>query len=117
MPEMMKAVAQSSMKEPQGRAADTHVAHVSEGVPDGGSIPPGSNLEFVCDRSRHLVCIPYSVSNLHAMARQLGIKPCWFHAGHHPHYDIPKRRIAEVMERCRVVSSRDILGIIRPRVP
>lgn len=25
-------------------------------------------LEFVCDRKRHLVCVPYSVANLHQMA-------------------------------------------------
>jgi hypothetical protein len=54
------------------------------------------------------------------MARELGIHRGWFHGGRHPHYDIPKRRIREIMARCRVVSSRDILKILmkaRDRFP
>jgi hypothetical protein len=67
-------------------------------------------LEYVCDSARHLVCLPYSITNLHRMARSLRIKPCWFHRDH---YDIPLRRMNEITEQCRVVSSREILGIIR----
>lgn len=63
---------------------------------------------------RHLVCVPYSVENLHAMAADLGIKRCWFHSGtSYPHYDIPKRRIAEIQAKCEVVSARDILRIVK----
>lgn len=69
-------------------------------------------LEYVCDAYRHLVCLPYSVDNLHRMARELGIHRGWFHAGKFPHYDIPKRRISEIKSKCRVVESREILGII-----
>lgn len=69
-------------------------------------------LEYVCDAYRHLVCRPYTVENLHQMARELGIHRGWFHAGRHPHYDIPKRRVREIMARCQVVSSRDLLAII-----
>ena len=68
-------------------------------------------MTYYCDHGRHLVCRPYSVENLHEMARQLGIKRCWYHAGRHPHYDIPKRRVAEIMARCQVVTSREILEI------
>ena len=68
-------------------------------------------LRFYCDSMRHLVCVPYSIVNLHEMARQLGIKRCWFHAGAHPHYDIPKRRIREISRQCTVVSPREILAI------
>jgi hypothetical protein len=68
-------------------------------------------LEYVCDAYRHLVCIPYSIENLHRMARELGIHRGWFHGGRHPHYDIPKRRISEIMAKCRVVPSREIVGI------
>jgi hypothetical protein len=46
------------------------------------------------------------------MARDLGIHRGWFHGGKHPHYDIPKKRVREIMARCRVVSSRDLLAII-----
>lgn len=57
-----------------------------------------------------LVCLPYSLSNLHATARDLGIKQCWFHKNH---YDIPKLRIAEIEAKCLIVSSSDIVRIIK----
>lgn len=71
-------------------------------------------LEFVCDTLRHLVCVPYSIENLHEMARRLGIKRCWFHnRATFPHYDIPARRIAEITAKCRVVRGREVLAIIK----
>ena len=66
-------------------------------------------MKFLCDNKRHLVCKPYSRQNLHAMAEELGIKRCWFHKHH---YDIPKRRIAEIHSKCTVVSIREIVRII-----
>lgn len=71
-----------------------------------------TTLQYICDAHRHLVCTPYSIENLHRMARELGIHRGWFHGGKHPHYDIPKRRISEIKAKCRVVSSRDLLAII-----
>ena len=68
---------------------------------------------FVCDRQRHLVCIPYSIPFLHTMAEQLGINRCWFHKDH---YDIPKRRIEEITAKCEVVDSRLVVKIIRGTV-
>ena len=71
-------------------------------------------LTYYCDDHRHLVCLPFSVVNLHQMARELAINPCWFHSSSRfPHYDIPKRRIAEITAKCTVVSSRDILSIVK----
>jgi hypothetical protein len=70
-------------------------------------------MQFYCDDSRHLVCVPYSVENLHAMAVALDIKRCWYHNASYPHYDIPKRRIEEIKSKCRVVSSRVILQIVK----
>ena len=67
-------------------------------------------LEYYCDRSRHLVCKPYSFANLHMMAEDLDIKRHWFHKNH---YDIPKRRIEEITEQCSIVSSKDIVRIIK----
>lgn len=67
-------------------------------------------MEYICDKARHLVCIPYSIENLHKMAGDLGIKKCWFHKNH---YDIPKLRIAEITAKCRVVSSKDIVRITK----
>ena len=67
-------------------------------------------LKYYCDEKRHLVCKPYSKENLHRMAQELSIKKCWFHKDH---YDIPKRRILEIKEKCQIVSSREILSIIK----
>lgn len=75
-------------------------------------------MRFYCDDARHLVCVPYTVENLHAMAEHLGIKRCWFHAGaKYPHYDIPKLRIQEIQAKCSVVSRREILAIVRGHKP
>lgn len=65
---------------------------------------------YVTDGKRHLVCIPYSVENLHEMAADLGIGRHWFHKNH---YDIPKKRIDEISSKCTFVSSKDIVKIIR----
>jgi hypothetical protein len=70
-------------------------------------------LEYICDRSRHLICLPYSIENLHRMARELGLTRGWYHGGSKPHYDIPGGRMLEVIKRCRVVSSREIVRLIR----
>lgn len=70
-------------------------------------------MEYICDKSRHLVCLPYSISNLHQMASELGIKKCWFHKNH---YDIPKMRINEITTKCRVVSSKEIVRIIKGEI-
>lgn len=66
-------------------------------------------LIYYCDDARHLVCVPYSIENLHQMAKDLDIKRCWFHKNH---YDIPKKRIAEITNKCNFVSSKEIVIII-----
>lgn len=43
------------------------------------------------------------------MADDLGIKKCWFHKNH---YDIPKKRIIEIQNKCILVSSKELLKII-----
>ncbi len=70
-------------------------------------------MTFYSDDKRHLVCVPYSVENLHRMAETLNIKRCWFHNSRSgPHYDIPKRRIAEIQGETVVVPTKTILAII-----
>jgi len=71
-----------------------------------------NKLEFLTDGDRHLICLPYSIENLHKMAMLLDIKLCWFHKDH---YDIPKRRISEIESKCRMISSKDIVKIVRPK--
>lgn len=73
-------------------------------------------MKFCCDLSRHVVCIPYSVENLHRMAEALNIKRGWYHSGTKPHYDIPKGRLAEVIACCELVSPRRVLEIIVKQV-
>lgn len=51
------------------------------------------------------------------MAADLGIKRCWFHSSkHRPHYDIPKRRLNEILLKANVVSDRKISGLIKSRL-
>ncbi len=64
---------------------------------------------YYCDSKRHLVCKPYSIKNLHQMAEELNINKCWFHKDH---YDIQKKRLEEIMLKCRVVSPKRIFNII-----
>lgn len=67
-------------------------------------------MKYFCDDKRHLVCVPYSKENLHKMAEYLNIKRCWFHKDH---YDIPKRRIEEISAKCTIISSKEIVKIIK----
>ena len=65
---------------------------------------------YITDGKRHLVCVPYSIENLHSMAKELNIPRHFFHKNH---YDIPVRRREEIESRCVFVSSKDIVRIIR----
>lgn len=67
-------------------------------------------MRYICDNKRHLICEPYSIENLHKMAEELNIKKCWFHKGNH--YDIPKKRIEEIQNKCDVISTKEIVKII-----
>lgn len=73
-------------------------------------------VEYVCDEMRHLICRPFSIDGLHRMAEDLSIGRHWYHlggGGRFPHYDIPKRRFAEIKARCTVVDPRELLAIIK----
>ena len=67
-------------------------------------------MEYLTDGKRHLICLPYSIENLHNMAKALDIHRCWFH---NDHYDIPKKRMKEIEAKCRIVSSKEIVRIAR----
>jgi hypothetical protein len=74
-------------------------------------------MQYFSDKHRHLVCYPFSVGGLHAMAAELKISRSWFHSGRHPHYDIPKKRLQEIAARTEVVSGRVILRITLGLLP
>jgi FMN phosphatase YigB (HAD superfamily) len=67
-------------------------------------------MKYLTDGKRHLICVPYSIENLHKMAEDLGIKRCWFHKNH---YDIPVRRQKDIENLCEIVSSKEIVKIIK----
>lgn len=70
-------------------------------------------MKFVTDKRRHLICVPYTIENLHKMADELRINRCWFHNSKHPHYDIPKRRQAEIEEFCWIVTTKELINLIK----
>jgi len=71
---------------------------------------PNKVMTYFCDNKRHIVCEPYSIENLHEMAKDLNISRDWFHKNH---YDMPKKRIQEITEKCILVNSRTIVKIIK----
>ncbi len=78
-----------------------------------------TELDFLTDGKRHLICIPYSIENLHIMADRLFINRCHYHYKNkktgkiRPHYDIPVFRMDEILRRCKLVNMRDIVNIIK----
>lgn len=69
------------------------------------------DLNFICDDQRHLICMPYSLENLHKMSTFLNIKKCWFNGNH---YIIPKKRINEIQSKCKIISTDELLNFIKP---
>lgn len=65
---------------------------------------------YLTDRKRHLTCVPYNINNLHKMAKNLNINRCFFHKNH---YDIPIKRIKQIEEKCSVITSKEIVKIIK----
>ena len=68
----------------------------------------------------HMLTDQFEQAELHAFARQIGVKPCWFHnpkPGDHPHYDLTqfqrKRALANGAQ-C-ITGKRYIIEIVRPR--
>jgi hypothetical protein len=70
-------------------------------------------VRYLRDSQRHLICEPYSIDGLHAMASELGIARCWYHRGRYPHYDIPHFMAAEIASKSELVSIRTIFCTIR----
>jgi hypothetical protein len=97
-------------------AAD-RILRFAAGVLDGRPIEPVATgmVRFLVDEKRHLICVPYSIDGLHAMAAELEINSRWFHRGRWPHYDVPVTRLAEIKARpdVELVSPREILRRIR----
>ncbi len=80
-----------------------------------------NKLIYLCDNKRHLICVPYSIENLHRMALDLNISRAFYHYRNRkiktikpkPHYDIPFRRMNVIMDRCQIVEDIEIWKIIK----
>ena len=70
-------------------------------------------LVYYCDSARHLICLPYSKENLLLTLDNLNINKCWLHFNPYLHIDIPKKRLTEMMDKCIVVSSKEIVRMIK----
>lgn len=70
---------------------------------------------YYADRQRHLICLPPTRPALLSMAAELGIGAHWYHAGRHPHIDIPLRDVERVLadSRVKVISARELLALYR----
>lgn len=66
-------------------------------------------MKPICDNRRHLVCLPYSIKNLHRMAAQLNLKRHWFHRDH---YDIPVGRRSQIEHAALQVNTKTIVRLI-----
>jgi hypothetical protein len=74
-------------------------------------------MQYICDNARHLICVPYSVANLHAMARDLELHRGWFHSKNgKSHYDMPVKRIREITAKCKIVTSKEIIRIMAKKM-
>jgi len=62
----------------------------------------GQNLKILYDKDGRLICLPYSLDNLHEMAGELGLKKCWFEKGN---YLIPHFREEEIKRKGSEVES------------
>ena len=70
-----------------------------------------TELIFYQDDQRHLVCVPYSIENLHRMADVLGVKRHFYHASPYPHYDVPKTMAP--LPSVTIVRPREIIKICK----
>lgn len=76
-------------------------------------------MKIYADRMRHIICVPYTIANLHRMAERLEIKRCWYHRHFwFPHYDSPKKRLDEILVRDDVieVTARELVEICKREI-
>lgn len=66
-------------------------------------------MKYLTDGKGHLVCYPYSKSNLDEMAKNLNIDSRFFHK---THFDIPYSRRDEIEPLCETIQLKDMIKII-----
>lgn len=66
-------------------------------------------MKYLTDGQGSLVCYPYSISNLHEMASELGINRKFFWKNH---YSIPHDRKDEIEGICELITTKDMIKVI-----
>jgi len=69
-------------------------------------------MRFVTDK-KHLICVPYSIENLHKTAEEFKIDVCWFKKNHYFIGGYPEETIEEIAKKCKIVSQANIVEIIQ----
>ena len=67
-------------------------------------------LLYLTDGRKNVICIPYSIENLHKMADDLGMKKKYFKKDH---YEIPDDMVSEVEDKCDVVTTTTLFKTAR----
>lgn len=68
-----------------------------------------TELRIYCDPHRNLICVPYSIEHLHAVASMLKIKRKYFAA---THYQVPAYVDIRHVER---LSTKELISIIEQK--
>lgn len=71
---------------------------------------PVEELVYITDGVGNVICLPYSVENLHKMADDLGIKKTWYRDGH---YKVPKEIAEDLEEKCDKVTTTTLFRTVR----
>ena len=68
-------------------------------------------MKYYCDESRHVVCVPYSIENLHIMGKKLKLKRHWYHKskGGLGHYDMPYSYIKFLLDTITGINFNTVL--------
>lgn len=67
-------------------------------------------LIYITDGVGNVICLPYSVENLHKMADDLGIAKRWYRNGH---YNVPKEIADGLEEKCDKVTTTTLFRTVR----
>ena len=67
-------------------------------------------LLYLTDGHRNVICVPYSIENLHKMADDLGIKRSWFKEDH---YEIPDSYYPQFEDKCERVTTPTLFKTVK----
>lgn len=62
-------------------------------------------LLYLTDGRKNIICLPYSIENLHQMAKELGMNEKYFNKDH---YVVPDHMVDEIEDKCGKVSTQTL---------